>query len=161
MRAALSVLPFLLLAAPAPAQVSESRIHSQLAAQGYKNIEFTEIDGQLKLRAVRREFVLESVYDIETGELLSDRVSRLDAGPDVAETATEPAPGPALVDTSSKNPSISVQSTANSPEAEDESVKAAPATQSSEDEQGKARRIKDSQTSSATKAEAAADAPAN
>lgn len=161
MRAALSGLFLLILAAPAPAQVSESSIHAQLTAQGYENIEFTEVDGQLNLRAVRRKFVLESVYDIATGALLSERVTRLPEGPAAAETAIAPATGPALVDTTSGDP---VSPAAHVAEGKEKPVISATVEPVAETDAGSAGGVSPAtgaQTSSATKAESAADAPQN
>ena len=159
MRAALSGLFLLILAAPAPAQVSESSIHAQLTAQGYENIEFTEVDGQLNLRAVRRKFVLESVYDIATGALLSERVTRLPEGPAASETAIAPAPGPTLVDTSTKDPTISAQTAGTILEVEEKPVNTEPVAQADENVPDEAPSVKAPQTSSAN--EVAADEPKN
>lgn len=119
MRIALTGLLLLSLAAPLWADVLQSRIVAQLTAQGYENIEFAETDGQLTVRAVRRKLMLESVYDIASGELLSDRVSQVAAMPVAAEPAIGKQEKPPLADATVEKPvePAASQAKTSSPEA--------------------------------------------
>lgn len=92
MRMALIGFAHLLLAGMAHAEFSADRVRAQLAAQGYEQIAFVEKDGQVTVTARRGKLLLLTVYDLATGEIISERVSQADAanGSQTATTVTEP-----------------------------------------------------------------------
>ncbi|WBU56893.1 hypothetical protein [Paracoccus sediminicola] len=95
MRAALIGCLLISLAGTALAQVSEDRIRAQLAAQGYENITFTQADGRVEVTAVRGKLRILTIYDLETGEILLERVSQRNASAgDATDTREEAAAMP-------------------------------------------------------------------
>lgn len=85
MRAALNSVFFVGLfafAQTAHAEFSEESVRAQLEAQGYKQITFSERDGQIHVSALRDRIRLNTVYDKATGNVVSDRVSQVDEDDD-------------------------------------------------------------------------------
>ncbi len=57
----------------------ETAIRDRLAAQGYEGIEITRKDGQFQVQARRDKLIVETVYDANSGEVISERMRQADA----------------------------------------------------------------------------------
>ncbi|WBU63319.1 hypothetical protein [Paracoccus aerodenitrificans] len=82
MRTALISILLMAVTGTAYAQFAEDQVRAQLAAQGFENIQFSDQGAQIQVTAERDKIRLESVYDRETGNVVSDRVSQIDEGED-------------------------------------------------------------------------------